>query len=172
MRFSRRSVEFGLMVTLVVSGAVNLKAAQPTQVDGKGRPLYQAGVVAVKLKTEAAPAVAKALPLRFGVASLDTILEEVGVVGVEPMIRSRFSKSRSDLPDLSRIYRVTLPDGADVQRAARLFGGDPAVAYAEPIPAHYVDETPDDPDFNRQPFLSQIMAEAAWDVHKGKRAPR
>jgi len=168
MRFSRRSIEFGLMVTLVVSGAVNLQAAQPTPVDGKGRPLYQAGVVAVKLKSEAAPAVAKALPLRFGVASLDTISEEVGVVRVEPMIRSRFSKSRSDLPDLSRIYRVTLPDRADVRRAARLFGDDPAVAYAEPIPAHYVDETPDDPDFDRQPFLSQIMAEAAWDVHKGE----
>jgi subtilisin family serine protease len=168
MRYSRRSIEFAVMVTLVVSGAVRLQAAQPTPVDGKGRPLYQAGAVAVKLKSEAAPAVAKALPLRFGVASLDKISEEVGVVRVEPMIRSRFSKSRSDLPDLSRIYRVTLPDGADVRHAARLFDSDPAVAYAEPIPASYVDETPDDPDFNRQPFLSQIMAEAAWDVHKGE----
>ena len=156
------------MVTLVASGAARLHAAQPRPTDSKGRPLYEAGVVAVKLGPDAAPVSSKALPLGFGVASLDTISEEVGVVRVEPMIRSRFSKSRSDLPDLSRIYRVTLPDGADVRRAARLFGVDPAVAYAEPIPAHYVDETPDDPDFNRQPFLSQIMAEAAWDVHKGE----
>jgi subtilisin family serine protease len=168
MRYARRSIEFGLLVTLAVSGAMKLQAAQPTPIDHKGRPLYQAGVIAVKLKSDAAAVSAKALPLRFGVASLDKVSEEAGVVQVEPMIRSRSSKARPDLPDLSRIYRVTLLDGVDVRRAARLFDGDPAVAYAEPIPAHYLDETPDDPDFDRQSFLSQVMAEAAWDVHKGE----
>ncbi len=153
---------------LVASGAVRLQAAQPTPTDSKGRPLYQAGVVVVKLKSESAQVVAKALPLRFGISSLDAVSNALGVQRVEPMFRSQLSKTRSDLPDLSRIYRVTLPDGADVRNAVRLFGGDPAVAYAEPIPAHYVDETPDDPDFNIQSFLGQIMAEAAWDVHKGE----
>ena len=136
--------------------------------DGKGRPLYQAGVVAVKLRPDAAQVSSKALPLRFGISSIDAVSDQLGVSRVEPMIRSRFSKARPNLPDLSRIFRVTIPEGVDVRHAARLFGGDPSVAYAEPIPAHYVDELPDDPQFDFQNFLGQIMAEAAWDVHKGE----
>jgi len=167
-RQAKRLVIFGLMVTLVASGAARLHAAQPRPTDSKGRPLYEAGVVAVKLHVDAPPVAAKALPIRFGISSLDAVSDELGVLRVEPMFRSQLSKTRSDLPDLSRIYRVTLADGMDVRRAARLFDRDPSVEYAEPIPFHYLHETPNDPDFNRQPFLSQIMAEAAWDVHKGE----
>ncbi len=168
MRSSIRCFEYGLLVTLLVLGSVSLQAAQPIPTDDKGRPLYQVGVVAVKLRADVAPVVRKALPLRFGISSLDVVSDELGVRRVEPMFQSRFSKARPDLPDLSRIYRVTFSDGVDVRRAARLFGGDPSVAYAEPILAHYLDETPNDPFFNLQWFLDSIMAEAAWDVHKGE----
>jgi subtilisin family serine protease len=161
-------IEFGLMVTLVASGAVKLQAAQPMPTDHEGRPLYQAGVVAVKLKAGAAQMAAKALPLRFGSSSLDAVSDELGVLRVEPMFRSRLGKTRSDLPNLSRIYRVALADGVDVRRAALLFAGDPSVEYAEPIPIYYLDETPNDPFFNVQWFLEAIEAEGAWDVHKGE----
>ena len=168
MRFSTQCFVCGLLVTCVVTGSVWLQAAQPIPTDDQGRPLYQTGVVAVKLRSDAAPASGKALPHRFGISSLDVVSDELGVRRVEPMIRSRLSKARPDLPDLSQIYRVTLSDGVDVRRAALLFGSDPSVAYAEPIVAHYLDETPNDPDFSRQWFLDSIMAEAAWDVHKGE----
>ena len=161
-------IEYGLVAAYLVTGSVSMQAAQPIPTDDQGRPLYQAGVVAVKLRSDAKPVVYKALPHRFGISSLDAISDELGVSRVEPMIRSRLSKARPDLPDLSRIYRVTLPDAEDVRRAARVFGGDPSVAYAEPIVAHYLDETPNDPDFNLQWFLENIEAEAAWDVHKGE----
>jgi len=165
---ARWVLEFGLMVTLVMSGAVKLQAAQPIPTDHKDRPLYQAGVVAVKLRPEAAQVSSKALPLRFGISSLDAVSDQLGVLHVESMFRSPLDKARPDLPDLSRIYRVTLAEGFDVRHAARLFDRDPSVEYAEPIPAHYVDEMPDDPQFDFQNFLGQIMAEAAWDVHKGE----
>jgi subtilisin family serine protease len=168
MRFLPRFVELWLIVTFLVTTSVPVRAAQPVPTDSKGRPLYQAGVVAVKLKSDAAPVAAKALPLRFGTPTLDAVAGEVGVVEVEPMFRSRLSKTRPDLPDLSRIYRVTLADGVDVRRAALLFGSDPSVEYSEPIPAHYLHETPNDPQFNLQWFLDSIDAEAAWDVHKGE----
>ena len=168
MRFSTRLIEYGLLVTCLAMGSVSLQAAQPIPTDDQGRLRYQAGVVAVKLRSDAAPVARKALPHRFGIPSLDAVSDELGVHQVEPMIQSRFSKARPDLPDLSRIYRVTLPDGVDVRRAARLFSRDPSIAYAEPILAHYVDETPNDPEFDRQWFLESIMAEAAWDVHKGE----
>ena len=161
-------IEYGLVVAYLVTGSVLLQAAQPIPTDNQGRPLYQAGVVVVKLRSDAAPVARKALPHRFGISSLDAVSDELSVRRVEPMIRSRLSKARPDLPDLSRIYRVTVSDGVDVRRAARLFGSDPSVAYAEPIAAHYVDETPNDPDFNLQWFLENIEAEAAWDVHKGE----
>lgn len=156
------------MVTLVASGAVKLQAAQPIPTDSKGRPLYQAGMVAVKLRSDAAPVAAKALPLRFGTSSLDAVSDQLGVLRVEPMFRSRFSKTRPDLPDLSRIYRVTLAEEVDVRRAALLFGRDPSVEYAEPIPVYYLHETPNDPLFSIQWYLTAIEAEGAWDVHKGE----
>jgi serine protease len=168
MRNARRFIEIGLIVTLVASGAVTLHAAQPTPTDHKGRPLYQDGVVAVKLDLESAQIAAKDLPRRFGISSLDAVSDEVGVLRVEPMFRSRFSKARPDLPDLSRIYRVSLADGVDVRRAALLIGGDPSVEYAEPIPVYYPDETPNDPSYSSQWFLEAIEAEGAWDVHKGE----
>jgi subtilisin family serine protease len=157
-----------LLVTLLVSSSAELQAAQPMPTDHKGRPLYQAGVVAVKLRSDAAPVAAKALPLGFGISSLDAVSAELGVREVKPMFRSRLGKTRSDLPDLSRIFRVFLADGVDERRAALLFERDPSVEYAERIPIHYLHETPDDPHFNTQAFLGQIMAEAAWDVHKGE----
>ena len=156
------------MVTLVASGAARLHAAQPRPTDSKGRPLYEAGVVAVKLHADAPPVEAKALPLRFGIASLDAVSGELGVLSVETMFRSRLSKGRPDLPDLSRIYRVTLADGVDVRRAALLIDGDPSVEYAEPIPVYYLHETPNDPFFDVQWFLDAIEGEGAWDVHKGE----
>jgi subtilisin family serine protease len=168
MLLVKRSIEFGLLVTFVVSVSAELQAAQPMATDLKGRPLYQAGVVAVKLTSDSPQIAAKALPRRFGISSLDSVSDELGVLQVEPMFRSRLGKARPDLPDLTRIYRVTLADGVDVRRAALLFGRDSSVEYAEPIPAHYLDETPNDPNFNLQWFLESIDAEAAWDVHKGE----
>jgi subtilisin family serine protease len=168
MRFARQFVQLGLVLTLVTSSTGKLQAAQPLQTDDQGRPLYQSGVVAVKLKSESAQVVAKAQPDRFGISSLDTVSSALGVQRVEPMFRSQFSKTRPDLPDISRIYRVTLADGMDVRRAVMQFGSDPSVEYAEPIPIHYLHETPNDPLFNVQWFLDNIEAEGAWDVHKGE----
>ncbi|MFV2071344.1 MAG: S8 family serine peptidase [Thermoanaerobaculales bacterium] len=168
MRMLSRCIGYGLSITFLAIGSVSLQAAQPIPTDSRGRPLYQGGVVAVKLRSDTASVARKALPLRFGISSLDAISDELGVLRVAPMIRSRLSHARPGLPDLTRIYRITLPDAADVRQAAKLLTADPAVEYAEPIPAHYSNETPDDPDFSRQSFLSQIMAEAAWDVHKGE----
>jgi subtilisin family serine protease len=101
-------------------------------------------------------------------SELDAVADEVGVLELEPMVRTRLSKSHPNLPDISLIYRVTLAEGVDVRSAALRFGRAPSVEYAEPIPAHYMDEIPDDPLFDVQWFLENIEAEAAWDVHKGE----
>ena len=135
--------------------------------DSRGRPLYEPGAVAVKLHADAAPA-AKALPRRFGIPPLDRVARRLGAVRIEPMFPGAAVKSRAGLPDLSRVYRVSLPQSADVRRAAVLLARDPAVEYAEPILRHYLHEVPDDPDYSLQSFWRQILAEEAWDVHKGE----
>ena len=71
MRFAVRFVQLGLVVILMTSGIMVSQAAQPMPTDGEGRPLYQADFVVVKLKSEPAQFVGKALPHRFGVSSLD-----------------------------------------------------------------------------------------------------
>jgi subtilisin family serine protease len=157
-----------LLVTVLFGGPALLEAAQPTVKDSKGRALYVPGVIAVKLSEGTPPVSAKAMPLRFGITSLDMLGDELGVRRVERMFSPRLDKARSDLPDLSHIYRVTLGDGVDVRHVALRFSSDPAVVYAEPIPAHYLDETPDDPLFSEQWFLELIEAEGAWDIHKGE----
>jgi len=167
-RFAKRPVGYGLLAIFLVTGSMSLQAAQPMPTDTSGRPLYLPGEVAVKLESDAAPVAAKALPHRFGISSLDALSCELGVLRVKRMFQARLSKGRPDLPDLGLIYRVTLSDSVDVRRVAVLFSSDPSVEYAEPIPAHYFDETPDDAKYNEQWFLEQIMAEAAWDVHKGE----
>jgi len=168
MRLHQGWIEYGLVASVLVAGVLPLRAAERVPTDTHGRPLYEAGKVVVKLRPDAASLVTKALPHRFGIASLDAISEELGVRRVAPMFRPRLSKARPDLPDLSRIYLVELPEEVDVRRAALLLGRSPQVEYAEPLPVYDLAETPDDPQFFKQGFLPQIMAEAAWDVHKGE----
>ena len=161
-------VRNGLFVLLFLAASDFLQAAQPMPTDSQGRPLYQTGVVAVKLRGNAVQVDTKALPFGFGIPTLDAVSDELGVYRVERLITTRSGKARTDLPDLTRIYRVALPGVVDVRHAARLFGTDSSVEYAEPLLMHYVDATPDDPQYNLQWFLDSIMAESAWDVHKGE----
>jgi len=150
------------------SGPVS--ASHPMPTDALGRPLYHSSAVAVKLCPEAAyeAAHAKSGTGPFGVQPLDTKAADLGITQAHPMFRTRPTKSRSDLPDLSRIYRVELREGVSPFQVARLLAGQRQVEYAEPIPLTYLAETPDDPDFSVQTFLRHIDCEAAWDVHKGE----
>ena len=90
------------LVTLGLAAAASFAAAaQPLVVDVQGRPLYEPGVVAVKLRAEAAAAV-KVLPRRLGIPELDAGMRRLGVTRVEPMFRVRLAKARPDLPDCGR----------------------------------------------------------------------
>jgi subtilisin family serine protease len=167
MRPASKTLGVGLVTLGLAAAASFAAAAQPVTVDGHGRPLYEPGVVAVKLRAGTSPA-AKARPGRLGIPGLDPVLRQLRVERVEPMFPTSLAKARPELPDLSRVYRVALSPDADVERAARLLGRSPAVEYAEPLVRHYADLTPNDPSFAQQSFWKQIEAEAAWDVHRGQ----
>jgi subtilisin family serine protease len=141
-------------------------AAQPVPTDSRGRPLYEQGSVAVKLRPGVAP-LTKALPARFGIPDLDDAALRLGASRVEPMF-PRATATKSSHSGLFRIYRVVLPRDVDVRRAAAELGRSEFVEYAEPIVRQYAHEVPDDPDYALQSFWRQIEAEEAWDVHKGE----
>jgi beta propeller repeat protein len=88
------------------------------------------------------------------------------------------SERGRDLPDLSHIYRVRLPRGGDVERAAALYRADPHVAWAQPNFLVEADYQPDDPFYTSsgswgQAFrdlwgLERLRTPLAWDVAQGE----
>ena len=67
------------------------------------------------------------------------------------------------------LYRMVLPEGADLDRALRVLNADPRLRYAEPNYLQFLVNTPNDPDFPSQWGFHQandadIDAPEAWDV--------
>lgn len=81
------------------------------------------------------------------------------------------------VPDLSTIYRLSLPPDADVEKIAQQLNGLAEVVYAEPNYYLYASVTPDDPAFSEQWYLhnegqyklddADIDAPEAWDLNTG-----
>jgi subtilisin family serine protease len=69
--------------------------------------------------------------------------------------------------DLSRIYQVQVPEGADLHALVAELEQDPAVEYAEPIFLGKPHVVPNDPFYSRQTHLPQTQAEDAWEIAKG-----
>lgn len=106
---------------------------------------------------------------------------------VERRFGERTQRAPDDarLPDLSQVYVLEVPEGTDVEAAARAFEGDPHVAYAQPNYRLEVQSLPNDtyvdPDQNGswssgawgQPYedlwgLRKIRADQAWPVSEGE----
>src|SRR5262245_21112061 len=82
-----------------------------------------------------------------------------------------------DTPDLSRIYVLDLPEGANVVDAAARYAADPDVEWAEPDGIVQITAVPNDPFFSSsgswgQPYrdlYGMVVTEAAtaWDTANG-----
>jgi PKD repeat protein len=140
----------------------------PVETDGKGRPLHQSGVIAVKFKRALAGLAKPGFAVQTGVPSLDVICARYRVTALDRMIRQSRLPLKANLPDLSRIYRVSFPGEQNINEVVKAFTGDPHTEYAEPIPCRYPDDTPNDALFMQLQHLPQIFAEQAWALHKGE----
>ncbi len=175
------------LIILSIAAAIAIFAADAgwartplMPLDPAGRPVYQEGVVTIKLrkdaKTSSRPKVqGRQSDARFGISSLDATLDELkaggsvqrypapaGKLKMKPGIQS------ASLPDLSRYYRIRLPEGTDIFKAVRLLAKDPNVELAEPVPQNYAYAEPNDTRYSEQTHLPQILADMAWDLHKGE----
>lgn len=80
--------------------------------DSKGRPLIQKGVITVKLKERLTQRLAKGAN-SFGVYSLDEKLSRYGATNISKRFNHKPIPEGSELPDLSRIYKIELPQNVD-----------------------------------------------------------
>ena len=139
---------------------------EPT--DHVGRPLYHKGMITLKLKQRLKSHRLGKSMTTLGVNSLDQKLARINAKSIEKRFKHREIPPESNLPDLSCIYIITIPNEVEVLAAAQMFADDPNVEYAEPIPVRYDDTVPSDMYYTQLQHLPQIKAEEAWDVHKGE----
>jgi len=105
--------------------------------------------------------------------TLMNLNKKFGVINIErglPQARAPLAKDVK-LPDLTLIYKLSLPPEADVIKAAREYQQDPNVEYAEPNGIMRALVTPNDPRYAAQWGLPQIGAPNAWGVTTGSSEP-
>jgi len=132
------------------------------------KPLFYKGMITIKLKPDIGELEAQRGMVHINIQSLDEIAEKFSVNLLEKRFRYNPKKLRSDLPDLSSIYRIEFPEEFSVTKVARKFSKDPNIEYAEPIPVNYPDGEPDDDLYEQCQHLPQIFARDAWDIHHGE----
>ena len=101
-----------------------------------------------------------------GTATVDQTLLRYGIESVRPMFPSGKTR-RSDLPDISRIYRATYNEDVSPLAVAGALAALPEVVYAEPNYIRRQYDRPNDTRFNSQWHLSKISAVAAWSISHG-----
>ncbi len=135
--------------------------------DERGRPLYQSGVIAVKFRQVIGGLAKPGSIALTGVPSVDALCARYRVTAVERMFHQSRVRTGPNLPDLSRISRISFPPVQNLREVVEAFGADPGIEYAEPIPCFYPDDIPNDSLYAQLQHLPQIQAEQAWAIHKG-----
>lgn len=129
---------------------------------------YQQGVINIKVKEGIGPYAKQIGQVSFNIESLDRLVEEFEISVLAKRFTHKPIPKDSGLPDISRIYKVEFSEEVDIWEVSAAFSADQNIEYAEPIPVHRATIIPDDPMYVSQQHLPQIMAEEAWDIHKGE----
>ena len=105
----------------------------------------------------------------LGIPSVDRKLAQAGATNIEN--RFRQVVRGEDFFGLSRMFKVTFPEGTPLQEIIDAMNMDPEVEYAERIPLNFRDVVPNDSLYSEEQHLPQIRAEEAWNIHKGEDGP-
>lgn len=128
---------------------------------------FEAGTVQFRIKPEYKSSLSEAAILT-GISDLDVRLASLGVSSVKPRFQFDASKKPATAPDLSLILQARFSPALHPLAVINALRQDPRVDYAEPV---YIDEVfavPNDPNYSASLYFAPMMAEAAWDVHKGE----
>ena len=146
----------------------NARADKGVERDALGRPIYYPDRITVKLKQGVVFDKTALSTRQMGIKSLDQKFSKIKVGQIKKQFSVAKAPVKADLPDLSRILSVSVPEGTDIHAASRLLMQDPSVEYAEPVPVMYLDRVPSDTLYSAMQHLAQIKAEQAWDLHTGE----
>jgi thermitase len=144
--------------------------------DQRGHVAFAPDHLIVRFRPGVKPALDAAGRVHTGQPSLDNRLAAQGVMSVDPLFltpRSPRPLTKGLSPEefgLTRIYRLWLRPGTDVQQAAEALAADPNVEWAEPDYIAHAAFIPNDPRYPDQWGLPQIQAPQAWDVTQGSPA--
>jgi serine protease len=168
-----------LVVVLTVSG-LTAKSQNPSSLMKSGQPKvpgrmnpeqsaeYVQGEITVKLKAGVGDFGKQTGAVQFGIQSLDEKVSKYQVNQLEKRFHYNPAKLRPDLPDLSRIYKISFPEKFSLNEVVESFSSDPNVEYAEPIGIGHAADVPNDSLHSQCQHLAQIFAPQAWDIHKGE----
>ena len=126
------------------------------------------GMIVIKLKEGINPRCGSNGPVLTGINSLDEKIASIEATSFVKRFKHNPVPPGSGKPDISRIYRLTFPENFESVQVAALFRSDPNVEYAETEMKMHICEEPDDPMYVFQQHLPQIMAQQAWNIHKGE----
>jgi serine protease len=129
---------------------------------------YVQGEITVKLKAGVGEFGKQNGMVRFGIQTLDEKAAQFEVYQLDKRFKYNPARLRADLPDLSRIYKISFPDKFSLDEVVASFSTDPNVEYAEPIGIGHAADVPNDSLYSQCQHLAQIFAPQAWDIHKGE----
>lgn len=158
-------VAFLFGVKTIIANQSNYQGSQNQRLDPEN---YLPGVITIKVKESIGPFESQRSNVSFGISSLDNLAQQNSVTTLVKRFMHKPVPQHSELPDLSRIYKIEFPEDRNVWEIAAAFEADPNIEYAEPVPLNSATLFPDDPLYNLQQHLPQIMAAEAWDIHKGE----
>ncbi|MBT4295092.1 MAG: S8 family serine peptidase [Candidatus Marinimicrobia bacterium] len=143
--------------------------APKVELDDQGRPLWEAGMIWVKVKSDVPLDRSQLRISSFNIPSLDAKLDNYGINDITRTFRPIERPDRKDLPDLTRIFTLHLPVGMNANALVQILNKESSIEYAERVPAMYQEAVPNDAFYSTDLYhLPQIMAEEAWDIHKGE----
>jgi subtilisin family serine protease len=132
-------------------------------------PEFVPGEVIVKFKQNVGFTLAQQTDgvVTTGISSIDTLNKRYGVTSQAKVFETAEKPVSAEIPDLTNIYILTLPQDADIISIIKEYQKDQNVEYAEP---NYIRKTcaiPNDPYYSQQWAHQNMQSEQAWDIEKG-----
>lgn len=147
------------------AGTGGVKSSAPS---GASAEQYVPNVVVLKFKNSANLG---EQATRTNSATLNALLQRHNIYQLTQVLPERSMRQ----PDFSGvrmqdIYYASFSGKESPASVAAALRQDAQLEYAEPKYVHYIDATPNDPQFNQQAFFNTIQAAQAWDLVKGEQA--
>jgi serine protease len=151
--FMKNFTKYYIILMLFVAIALNPVFAKPQA----AQEFFAPGVVLIKLVSSRANVESS--------AQLSALTQKYGILEVKQLFHPASVKRKG--VDLSRIYKLNVPDDSNIKELCHELQQEPFIEYAEPDYICTVHAIPNDSLYYMQGHLPQIHCEQAWDIAKG-----